>query len=621
MSGIAGVIRFDGGPVEPGLVEKMTAAMAHRGPDGIRQWFRGSVALGQCMLRTTPESLEEEQPLTNEDESLVLVMDGRVDNWEALRKDLLDRDANLRDRSDAELVLRAYEAWGPECLARIDGDFALVIWDARRRTAFCARDRMGNKPFHYHWDGKTLAVASELQAILGLPWVKQDLNEGMLSEFLAAEWYSRNETFWKGVMRLVAAHCMEVGERGPRPELYWEPGCFAELPFKKEEDYVDCYREMFADTVRRVSRSHRPVAFEVSGGLDSSAIFAMAETLRRRVDLPAPGIDGYTLDFHDDADADELEYARSTGKHLGVHVHEVPPAHQPLGWYRDQAAHYREFPGYPNGTMSLRLRETARARGSRALLGGDGGDQWLGQNGSGYYLLDALETGEWKAFLDTLRTDIRRRGVGQTAWRATRSALAPRLPRRLKDLVRRHRSASGRTGPWLTPELQARIQERQRMYPHAGPQTVRRRSQRAQLRLLEDPYAVLAREMEERSTARVGIELRHPFWSAGIVQFAFSTPGWLRSYGRPTKYVHRSAMRGILPESVVERRTKAEFSVTFRRHLDDCETEIRCSISRRRSCWVRPAGVVSCLERRLDPAAAGESLWRLWGLVGCDAVA
>src|SRR5450759_202276 len=107
MSGIAGIIRFDGGLVEHGLIEKMTAAMPYRGPDGINHWVRGSIALGQCMLRTTPESLEETQPLTNEDESLVLVMDGRVDNWEELRRELLGRGAVLRNRSDAELVLRA----------------------------------------------------------------------------------------------------------------------------------------------------------------------------------------------------------------------------------------------------------------------------------------------------------------------------------------------------------------------------------------------------------------------------------------------------------------------------------------------------------------------------------
>jgi asparagine synthase (glutamine-hydrolysing) len=98
MSGIAGIIHFDGKPVEPGLIEKMTSAMAHRGPDGINHWVKGSVALGQCMLRTTPESLEEHQPLINEDESLVLVMDGRVDNWEELRKELLSKNVDLRTR-------------------------------------------------------------------------------------------------------------------------------------------------------------------------------------------------------------------------------------------------------------------------------------------------------------------------------------------------------------------------------------------------------------------------------------------------------------------------------------------------------------------------------------------
>ena len=135
---------------------------AHRGPDGVDYWVRGSVALGQCMLRTTPESLEENQPLTNDDESLVLVMDGRVDNWEELRSELLAKGARLRSRADAELVIQAYEVWGRECLHRIDGDFAFAIWDARRHEVFCARDRLGIKPFKYHWDGKRLIFASEV---------------------------------------------------------------------------------------------------------------------------------------------------------------------------------------------------------------------------------------------------------------------------------------------------------------------------------------------------------------------------------------------------------------------------------------------------------------------------
>ena len=202
MSGIAGIIRFDGAPVEPGLIAKMTAAMPYRGPDGINHWVRGPVALGQCMLRTTWESHAETQPLTNEDETLILVMDGWLSNWEELRAELLAKGAPLRTRADAELVLRAYETWGKDCLSRIDGDFAFVIWDQRVREAFCARDRIGNKPFNYHFDGKTLVFASELHAILGLPWVPEVLNEGMIAEIASDEWMSREETIWTGIYRI-----------------------------------------------------------------------------------------------------------------------------------------------------------------------------------------------------------------------------------------------------------------------------------------------------------------------------------------------------------------------------------------------------------------------------------
>jgi len=378
MSGIAGVIRFDDAPVGIELVERMTDAMAHRGPDGIQHWGRGAVALGQCMMRTTPESLEERLPLANEDESVVLVMDGRVDNWEELRRDLIGRGALLRTRADAELVLRGYETWGGDCLSRLEGDFALVIWDARRREAFCARDRVGKKTFNYLWDGTTLAFASELHAILTLPWVREELNEGWLAEVLADEWRSRDETFWKGVLRLPAAHRMTVSARGARPERYWAPDLWATLPYTREEDYVEHYRALLFDVVRRTSRSHLPVAYEVSGGLDSSAIFAVAEHLRRQHQLPAPRIDGYCLKFEDGGEAEERSYSRAVGEHLGVPIEECDATLKPASWYRDAARRTREFPGYPNGVMSMGLREAARARGARALLSGAGGDSWLG---------------------------------------------------------------------------------------------------------------------------------------------------------------------------------------------------------------------------------------------------
>ena len=159
MSGIAAIIRFDGGPVARADIERMTAAMDYRGTDGIAHWTADQAALGHCMLRTTAESLEESQPLANEDASLVLVLDGFIANYEELRRDLLARGARLRDRSEAELVLRAYEAWGEDCPVHIDGEYSFLVWNARRRQVFCARDHAGMRPLHYHWDGRRLIVA------------------------------------------------------------------------------------------------------------------------------------------------------------------------------------------------------------------------------------------------------------------------------------------------------------------------------------------------------------------------------------------------------------------------------------------------------------------------------
>ncbi len=475
MSGIAGIIHFDGRPVEPGQVEAMTAAMDYRGPDGIHHWRCGNVALGQCMLRTTPESLEETQPLTNEDSSLVLVMDGRVDNWEELRRELLGKGAVLRTRADAELVLRAYEVWGRDCLSHVEGDFALVVWDARRQQAFCARDRVGNKPFNYHWNGTTLVFSSELHPILALPWVPEVLNQGMLAEYLATEWLSLDETLWQEVLRLKPSHCMvAAGQEAPRLQRYWVPDLHATLPCRTDEDYIEHYRALFTDVVRRMSRANHPLAVEVSGGLDSSAIFAVAETLRRQGDLLAPGLEGYTLDFSGDPAADEMVYARAVGAHLGRTIREVTPSHLPLEWYRETARRYRELPDYPNHAMTLSIAEMAKRRGSRVLVSGPGGDEWVG--GGGSYHSAALAGWHGSEMLALLQRDWREAGISAALWRQVRHGLLPLLPERVRRSLRRMLDlAQGRrrdlAPSWLAMRMQQRLTQRreaQRAQPSVG---------------------------------------------------------------------------------------------------------------------------------------------------------
>ena len=621
MSGIAGVIRFDGAPVESGLVERMTGAMSHRGPDGIQHRVSGSVALGHCMLRTTAESLEEHQPLGNEDGTVVLVMDGRVDNWEELRRDLIDRGAVLRTRADAELVLRAYETWGADCLSHLEGDFALVIWDERRREALCARDRAGKKTFTYHWDGKTLAFASELHAILALPWVHAPLNEGLLAEVLADDWRSLDETFWEGVLRLPAAHRMTVSARGATPERYWSPNLWETLPFTREEEYVEHYRALLTDVVRRMSRSHLPVACEVSGGLDSSAIFAVAERLRRRQELPAPGLSGYCLAFEDDARAEERAYSRAVAEHLGVCIEESEATSRPTAWYRDWARRYRELPGYPNGIMSLGLRQAARAAGARVLLSGHGGDAWLGMTWPGAYYSEDLVAGRWREVRASFAADRGELGLRQAAWRLLRFGVVNLLPETIKNALRAVRWPGTTRLLRVSSRLRDEIERRRTRPAPPAPRRGSRWSQTVQLEMLGSAFDAMAYELEERMTTSVGLELRYPFFNHKIIQLAFSTPERLRSRGRLQKNLHRQAMAGLLPEVVLRREDKADFMVTFRRQLDPMIDELRRDLLPRRIDWIPSAGANALCDAYHDPAQAGRCEWWLWAFVGCDALA
>jgi asparagine synthase (glutamine-hydrolysing) len=621
MSGIAGIIRFDGAPVEAEQIKTMTAAMAYRGPDGINHWVRGSVALGQCMLRTTPESLEETQPLANDDESLVLVMDGRVDNWEELRRELLSRGAKLRTRSDAELVLRAYEVWGRDCLQHIDGDFAFVIWDVRRQEVFAARDRMGNKPFNYHWDGKTFVFASELHAILPLPWVPEELNEDTLAEFLATEWYSKEETFWQGVFRLIAAHKMVVDTRGPSSEQYWEPDLWATFSYGKDQDYIEHYRELFTDVVQRMSRSYRPLACKVSGGLDSSAIFAVAEKLRRQKRLPAPGLDGYTLAFHEDPDANDLPYARALGKFLGIGIHEIPPSDMPLSWYEERAQAYRNFPQFPSGANSDELNRRASLH-SRVVLSGVGGDEWW-QGSRDYY---AEEIAQWR--LDRLyvclKSDAADFGVGQAVSWLMRRGLFQLLPAGLqaglRGLIRGSSSSSTRDTFWLSTRLRERLEERRAQFNQQEPKRVRCAGQRELLQQLSDPYRQIAGEITESYVAGFGMENRLPFHDPSLVQFAFSTPARLRLRGNRTKYILVHALKDQMPRLIRERTNKAAFTFLYRRYIDKLREAPTGTNGEEFAAWLVPEGVDRLIRICRETPGLGWPEWTLWSICGCRGI-
>jgi len=432
MSGIAGVIRFDGAPADEGIVARMTASMAYRGPDGIRCWTRGSVSVGHCLLRTTEESADEMQPVVAEGERVVLVFDGWLGEPVALRAELLARGATLRNRSDSELVLRAYEVWGPELVRRLEGDFALVIWDAMRREALCARDPIGHRPLHYAWDGSALVFATDIHAVFEARRVRPVATKGMVADYLGGEWPTVDGTLWADVFKPRAAHTMRVSANGVRTERYWTPPLDAPLACKTDGEFEEAYRALIRDCVRRASRSHRKVAIDVSGGLDSSAVYCVAEELRRAGQLPAPGIAGFTLAFDDGSEACELPYARAVAAHTGTQLTEVEPTLLSLEDYEARARRFSDFPGFGNATMSLGLRRRGAAAGHRVTLSGEGGDGWL--RGTRAYYAEELAQGNLRSLLDCFRADASAHGVRSAGWGPVQCGL-PRAGRGTPSLA------------------------------------------------------------------------------------------------------------------------------------------------------------------------------------------
>ena len=624
MSGIAGIIAFDGSPARPDLVRAMTSAMAHRGPDGIVQWSDAHAALGHCMMHTTPESLAGSQPLASEDGHRILVMDGRVDNHEELRSRLLDAGARLRDRSDAELVLRAHERWGEDGLEHIDGDFAFAIWQPAERRVFCARDRFGMKPLNYHWDGRRFSFASEVAPLLALPWVKAELNEGLVLESLGARWVTLDQSYWKDVWRLAPGHHMTADPKGLRKTFYWRPRLDAPPGRRSDADMIAEYRAAFTDAVRRQSRSHAPVACEVSGGLDSSAIFAVAAGLRRSGDLPAPDLLGYTLKFPAGTEADELRYVHSVAAHTGMEVTEVPPALHALAWYRQQVAATAEMPDYPNGAMSDGFRQYAANQGCRVLLAGVAGDEML-TSGRNYYA-DALAALDLRSLVRWLAIDIREEGLVQALRWLVRYGAFPILPSPIrKSIAHAYRRLRGGSMfdavPWLTHTARARLdlQTGLDLVSAFNPCTA---EQYKLMHSLFDPYSAWCRASEELACARLGLDLRYPFLDRKLAEFLLGIPAHMRMRGAWGKYIHREAMAGLLPDDVRWRPDKADFMMTYQGYFPDLMTVLAGlqPINEQRQ-WVEWSEVAREHGKVGTPDHGGWPEFMLWTLFGCLALA
>lgn len=590
MSGIAAIFNLDGRPADRELIGAMLGAIAYRGPDGLNSWSSGALALGHAMLRTTPESASEKQPLVEEGAGLVLVMDGRVDNREELEKELEARGFPPRGKSDAEIVLRAYECWGEESPAKIIGDFALVIWDERKRRLFCARDFAAIKPFYYCVNGRTFLCASELHQILEDPRVPREPNEDVIAPYLAdGEIVDNETTLYRGIRRLEPAHCLIVTKDGITKRRYYDIDPSKKIRYKSDDQYAEHFLEIFSEAVRARMRGIGGVASQLSGGLDSSFIVCVAQDLVRTGAVDAPPLEAFSLVFSD-PDCDERRFVDDVVAKSGVTCHRIEPFLPDQQFWRDSAQHYRDFIGHPNAVMSWSLSAALHDRGLRVVLTGHGGDEFI--SGSRHYYADLLTRLRLVELVRTLvqekRTMPRGWGLSELGYLGIllRGALWPMVPNRWKGPIRRMRGIK-RIPEHITGNLARRTGLERRLTLELSYPAGMNFAQRGTYRALFGGFDVHCMELMGRELARFGIEGRHPFFDRRVVEFAFAIPENQRCKDGWNKYVMRRAGRDLLPDSVRGRRDKAEFSSVFDSSFKNLEAELAAGAPGLASCgWV-----------------------------------
>jgi asparagine synthase (glutamine-hydrolysing) len=295
----------------------------------------------------------------------------------------------------------------------------------------------------------------------------------------------------------------------------------------------------------------------------------------------------------------------------------------PLDWHRDYARRFRTMPELPHFSMSRSIASAARSHGCRVILKGLGGDEWL--TGFGTYS-DALADGDARALLDRLRRDTASHGLRGALERFMREGLVPFLPPRLqqglRSLLRRNRRETHLAPPWLAAQVRERLRNRRPLA--AVPVQAIRRGKAVQLGLLTGTrFAKFG--VTELQNSSLGLEVRRPLWDARLIQAAIATPEYVRRRGSENKWMHRRAMAGLLPEAVLRRASKAEFSVIFDHHTRDLCRSLSMEVLPRRRQWVETVQIEAMMRQCLGegdyPEFPKTSLQALWILYGADAVA
>lgn len=605
MCGIAGQLRFDGRPADPAVIERMARALLHRGPDDGGVWTRGAVGLGSRRLAVIDLSPRGHMPMHSADGALSIAYNGEIYNFQALREQM-ERDGHtFQSNSDTEVILKAYEVFGPSCVTRLRGMFAFAIWDAPRRRLMIARDRLGKKPCFYLPTPSALWFASEPRVLLQDPEVSAAVDPVAIHQFLGLGYVPGPGSAFRQFRKLPHAHYLLIeGDGRQTVTRYWSP---EGVPARSigHEEAADQLQGLLEEAVRLRLIADVPVGAFLSGGIDSSLIVA----LMRRVSTGP--VRTFSIGFESE-EYNELAHARTVAAHCETEHREFIVRPDAAAVLPRLVWHYSEPFGDSSALPSFYLAQMAR-QDVTVALNGDGGDEAF----LGY---DRYRAAAIAARLDAWPAAARS-GLALTRhWlpvRGPKSKVA-RLGRLLDGM---RLPEADRYARWMaiftaadmaelyTPEFGAAVCDADPFSSvadaiHASSRaTPSERAAAADLATyLPDDLLV---KMDIASMAH-SLELRSPLLDHEVIEFAWSLPLAHKLQGGTQKRVLRTLAARLLPADIVSR-PKAGFGVPLehwlRGPMQDLARETLLDSRASSRGYFRPDAVA----RLIDDHAAGRA--------------
>lgn len=574
MCGICGMFERQGGAADPVRLRRMNRTLRHRGPDGEGEYLDGEIALGHRRLSIIDVG-GGGQPIGNEDGQLQIVFNGEIYNFIELRAELESAGHRFRTRSDTEVIVHAYEQWGPACVERFNGMFAFAIWDGRRRELFLARDHLGVKPLYYVQAGGVFLFASEIKALLDHPACPRHVDLDALAELFTFRYVPSPRTLFDQIRKLPPAHRMLVSRAHVHIERFWTL-----LPRprrdRRETALVEEYQALLEDAVRLQLRSDVPLGLFLSSGVDSAALLAIMSRHAGK------GVQCFTVGFEDGERTNEVDAARALARRFGAEHHGQTVTADDYTRYYERYMQDIEEPVGNETAAAFYFVSRLTSRRVKVALTGQGADEpWAGYDrhkgiklSDAYSRLPAPLTCGLRAAVNVLpgRLERLKRGVDAlaepdllTRFTKVYSFFSADMKAHLFSGELRRRFTRD---PYGTRLALGHLQDEVR---HLDPLTqilyIDTRSN------LPDDLLMVG----DKTAMANSLEARVPFLDYRLVEFIESLPPDLRLRGLTGKYLHRRACRKWLPSEVTRRRKQGFanpidgwFRNRMRAYVEDC---------------------------------------------------